>query len=159
MKKEDNCMTKFYVNDTNQTTIVCPKCGYARMIDTSNYKQTQKRLKANCKCGEVFKFTLEFRKHYRKDVRLPGEYSVPRSREKGEIIVQNLSLSGIQFTSYKPHQILPDDTLELKFNLDNSARTEIRRSAKVMWVRDRDVGVQFIGPKSFERDLSFYLRP
>jgi len=152
-------MTKFYVNDTNKTTIVCPKCGYAKVIDTSNFKATQKRLKANCKCGEVFKFTLEFRKHYRKDVRLPGEYSIPRSREKGEIVVHNLSLSGVQFTCFRQHQILPDDTLELKFNLDNSARTEIRRSAKVMWVRERDVGVQFIGQKSSERDLSFYLRP
>jgi hypothetical protein len=152
-------MTKFYVNDTHQTTIVCPKCGYAKIIDTSNFKGTQKRLKANCKCGEVFKFTLEFRKHYRKDVRLPGEYSIPSSREKGEIVVHNLSLSGVQFTCFRPHQILPDDTLELKFNLDNPARTEIRRSARVMWVRDHDVGVQFIGQKSSERDLSFYLRP
>jgi hypothetical protein len=152
-------MTKFYVNDANQTTIVCPKCGFAKTIDTTNYKETKKQLKANCKCGEAFKFTLEFRKHYRKDVRLSGEYSIPRSREKGEIVVHNLSLSGVQFTCFRPHKILPGDTLELKFNLDNSARTEIRRSSKVMWVRDYDVGAQFIGPKSFERDLSFYLRP
>ena len=152
-------MTKFYVNDANQTTIVCPKCGFAKMIDTTNYKETQKRLKANCKCGEVFRFTLEFRKHYRKDVRLPGEYSAPKKGEKGEIVVHNLSLSGVQFTSLRPHQILAGDTLELKFNLDNSARTAIRRSAKVMWVSDRDVGAQFIGQKSSERDLSFYLRP
>jgi hypothetical protein len=159
MKKEDNCMTKFYVNDDNQTTIVCPKCGFAKTIDTTNYKETKKQLKANCKCGEAFKFTLEFRKHYRKDVRLPGEYSVPEKGKQGEIVVRNLSLSGVQFTCVRPHQILPGDTLELKFNLDNSARTEIRRSSKVMWVRDYDVGAQFIGPKSFERDLSFYLRP
>jgi hypothetical protein len=87
MKKEDDCMTKFYVNDANQTTIICPKCGFAKMIDTTNYKKTQKRLKANCKCGEVFRFTLEFRKNYRKDVRLPGEYSAPKKGEKGEIVV------------------------------------------------------------------------
>jgi hypothetical protein len=151
-------MTKFYVNDTNQTTIVCPKCGFAKAIDTTNYKKTQKRLKANCKCGEIFKFTLEFRKHYRKDVRLPGEYTIRQSGEKGEIMVLNLSLGGIQFTCFRPHRILTDDTIELKFNLDNPARTEIRRSAKVMWVRDRDVGVQYVESKSFERDLSFYLR-
>jgi hypothetical protein len=159
MKIEENGMTKFYVNDTNQTTIICPNCGFAKTIDTTNFKKTQKRLKANCKCGEAFKFTLEFRKHYRKDVKLPGEYSIIEKGEKGEIVVQNLSLSGVQFTSMRPHQILADDTLELKFILDNPARTEIRRSAKVMWIRDRDVGVQFIGPKSLERDLSFYLRP
>ncbi|MBU1162363.1 MAG: PilZ domain-containing protein [Proteobacteria bacterium] len=151
-------MTKFYVNDTNKTTIVCPKCGFAKTIDTTNFKETQKQLKANCKCGEAFKFTLEFRKHYRKDVRLPGEYTIQQSGEKGEIMVENLSLGGVQFTSFRPHKILTDDTLELKFNLDNPARTEIRRSAKVMWVRDRDVGARYIEPKLFERDLSFYLR-
>lgn len=151
-------MTKFYVNDTNQTTIVCPKCGFAKTIDTTNYKETQKRVKAKCKCGEVFKFTLEFRKHYRKDVRLPGEYTIQQSGEKGEIMVQDLSLSGLRFTSFRLHKIFTDDTLELKFNLDNPARTEIRRSAKVMWVRDRDVGAQYIGPKLPERDLAFYLR-
>ena len=151
-------MTKFYVNDTNQTMIVCPKCGFGKMIDTTKFKETKKQLKANCKCGEVFKFTLEFRKHYRKDVKLSGEYTVKQSGERGEIMVQNLSLGGIQFASFRPHQILTDDTIELKFNLDNPARTEIRRSAKVMWVKDRDVGARYIEPKSFERDLSFYLK-
>jgi transcription elongation factor Elf1 len=159
MKIEDNGMTKFYVNDTNQTTIICPNCGFAKTIDTTNFKKTQKRLKANCKCGEAFKFTLEFRKHYRKDVKLAAEYSNVKKGEKGEIVVQNLSLSGAQFTSLRPHQISAGDTLEIKFILDNSARTEIRRTAKVMWVRDRVVGVQFIGQKTFEKDLSFYLRP
>jgi PilZ domain len=158
MKKGDNCMTKIYVNDTNQATIVCPKCGFAKTIDTTNFKGTKKRVKANCKCGEVFKFTFEFRKHYRKDVRLPGEYTIKQSGEKGEIVVQNLSLGGIQFTTFRPHQILTDDTIDLKFNLDNPARTEIRRSAKIMWVRDRDVGARYVEPKLFEKDLSFYLR-
>jgi hypothetical protein len=115
-------------------------------------------LKANCKCGEVFKFILEFRKHYRKDVRLPGEYTIKQSGEKGEIIVRDLSIGGIRFTTLRPHQLCTDDTLELKFGLDNPARTEIRRSAKIMWVKDRDVGAQYIEPKLFERDLSFYLR-
>jgi hypothetical protein len=33
-------------------------------------------LKAKCKCSKVFQVTFEFRKHYRKNVRLPGEYIV-----------------------------------------------------------------------------------
>ncbi|MBW2406153.1 MAG: PilZ domain-containing protein [Deltaproteobacteria bacterium] len=151
-------MTKFYVNDTDQATIVCPKCGFAKTVNAAKFKETQKYIKANCKCGEVFKFTLEFRKHYRKDTKLAGEYAIRQSGEKGEIVVQNLSMGGIQFTSLRPHRIFKDDTLELKFKLDNPARTEIRRFAKVMWVRDRDVGAEYIEPKSFERDLSFYLR-
>jgi len=125
-------MTKFYVNDTNQTTIVCPKCGFAKMIDTTNYKETQKRLKANCKSGEVIKFTLEFREHYRKDIRLHGEYIIQQSGEKGEVVIEDLSMSGIRFESLKPHQISTGDTLEVKFKLDNLSQTEIRKLVKVM---------------------------
>ena len=89
---------------------------------------------------------------------MPGEYTNQKSGERGEVIVRDLSMGGIHFTSLRPHQISIGDKLELKFNLDNSARTEIRRSAKVMWVNDRDIGAQYIEPKLFERDLSFYLR-
>ena len=151
-------MNKVYVDDTNQATIVCPICGFVKTIDTTNYKETQKRLKANCKCGEVFKFTLEFRKKYRKDVRLPGEYIIQQSGEKGEIVIQDLSMTGIRFECLKPHQISTDDTLEVKFKLDNPAQTEIRKLVKVMWIRDCIVGAHYTETKFYEKDLGFYLK-
>jgi len=125
-------MKKIYVDDTNKAMIVCPKCGFVKTIDTTNYKETQKRLKANCKSGEVIKFTLEFRKHYRKDIRLHGEYIIQQSGEKGEVVIEDLSMSGIRFESLKPHQISTGDTLEVKFKLDNLSQTEIRKLVKVM---------------------------
>jgi len=151
-------MKKVYVDDTNKATIVCPKCGFVKMIDTTNYKATQKRLKANCKCGEVFKITLEFRKKYRKDVELPGEYIIQQSGEKGEIVIKDLSMNGIRFESLKPHQISTDDTLEVTFKLDNPAQTEIRKFIKVMWIRDRIVGAHYTEMKYYEKDLGFYLK-
>jgi PilZ domain len=151
-------MSKFYVDDADQTTVVCPKCGFAKQIDTTKYKGTQKKLKAKCKCGEVFKFTIEFRKSYRKNVRLPGEYHVQESGEKGEVIIENLSLGGIQFETLKQHRMLKNNIVTLKFRLDNSARTEIHRSAKVMWIKGHNIGAEFIDPKLFERDLAFYMR-
>ena len=151
-------MTTFYVNDADQTTIICPKCGFAKQIDTTNFKDTQKKLKAKCKCGEVFKFTIEFRKQYRKNVKLPGEYITSESGEKGEIILENLSLGGIQFETVRKHQISTGDTMDLKFRLDNPSRTEIQRTVKIIWVNGHNVGAQYIEPKLFERDLAFYLK-
>ncbi len=151
-------MNKVYVDDTKHITIVCPKCGFTTRIDITKLKKSKNILKAKCKCSEVFQFTLEFRKHYRKTVRLPGEYTAQKSGEKGEIIVENISLGGIQFVTIRPHQISTDDTLELKFKLDNPTKTEIQRSTKVVWIWDRNVGVQYIGPKLFEKDLGFYLK-
>jgi len=151
-------MKKFYADHTNQATIICPKCGLEKNIDVTNFKDTHKRLKAKCRCGEVFRFTLEYRKHYRKKVRLPGEYFIQGKDEKGEIIIEDISASGIRFASLKPHYISRNDTVELKFTLDNTMRTQIKKLVKIIWIIDRNVGAQYIDPKSLEKDLGFYLQ-
>ena len=151
-------MKKIYVDDTNKATVICPKCGFLQNIDVTNFKDTQKKLKGRCRCGETYQFTIEFRKKYRKDVRLPGEYVVQGKGEKGEIIIRELSLTGIRFESLRPNQILKDDTLEVTFKLDNPPRSKIRKPVKVMWVRDRSVGAQFSERKLYEKDLGFYLQ-
>jgi hypothetical protein len=151
-------MKKIYVDDTNKATVICPKCGFLQNIDVTNFKDTQKKLKGRCKCGETYQFTIEFRKKYRKDVRLPGEYVVQGKGEKGEIIIRELSLTGIRFESLRPNQILKDDTLEVTFKLDNTLRKKIRKLVKVIWVRDRIVGAYYIETKLYEKDLGFYLQ-
>jgi hypothetical protein len=151
-------MRKVYVNDTNQATIICPKCGFEKNIDVSDYKDTQKNLKAKCKCGETHRFTIEFRKKYRKHVRLPGDYIIQKSRDKGEVIIKELSLTGIRFESLKPHQISINDILEMRFILDNVLRTEIRKPAKVIWIKDRIVGAHFIETELYSQALGFYLK-
>ena len=151
-------MEKVYVDYTNQVKIICPKCKLEKNKDVTNFKNTHKRLKGKCECGEVFRLTLEFREHYRKKVRLPGEYFVQGKDEEGEIIIEDISASGIRFASLKPHYISRNDTVELKFALDNPMRTEIHKLVKIIWTIDRNVGVQFIDPKSLEKDLGFYLQ-
>ena len=151
-------MKKIYVDDTNIATVICPKCLIEKKIDVTKFRETQKKLKAKCRCGEVFRLTLEFRKHYRKKVRLPGEYFVQRKNEKGEILIEDISASGIRFSSLKPHYISRNDTVEVKFTLDNPMRTEIKQLIKIIWIIDRNIGAQYIDPKSLEKDLGFYLK-
>ena len=151
-------MKTVYVDDTNQASIVCPECGFSKNIDITNFKNTQKRAKAKCGCGEFFRFTFEFRKNYRKNVRLPGEYIVKGTGEKGDVIIKDLSLTGIRFESLKQHQISTNDILDVKFRLDNSVRSEIRKLVKVIWVKDRIVAAHYSETKLFEKDLGFYLR-
>jgi hypothetical protein len=151
-------MKKIYVDPTNIATIICPKCRLEKKIDVKNFKATHKRLKAKCRCGEIFRFALEFRKDHRKKVRLHGKYSVQGKEEKGEIIIEDISESGIRFASIEPHFISRNDTVELKFTLDNPERSEVQKLVKIVWIIDRNVGAQFIGPKSLEKDLRFYLQ-
>ena len=151
-------MEKIYVDKSNRARVTCPKCGFEKIVDITNFKNTQKRAKAKCVCGESFRFTFEFRKNYRKNVRLPGEYIVKGTGEKGDVIIRDLSLTGIRFESLKPHQISTNDILDVKFRLDNSVRSEIRKLAKVIWVKDRIVAAHYSETKLFEKDLGFYLR-
>ena len=151
-------MKTVYVDDTNQASIICPECGFSKNINITNFKSTQKRAKAKCGCGESFRFTFEFRKNYRKNVRLAGEYIVKVTGEKGDVIIRDLSLTGIRFESLKPHEISTNDILEVKFKLDNSKKSEIRKLVKVIWVRDRIVAAHYSETKLFEKDLGFYLR-
>jgi len=151
-------MQKVYVDNTNQVKIICPKCELEKLINVFKFKDTHKRLKAKCRCGEVFRLTLEYRKYYRKKVRLHGEYFVQGKDEKGEINIEDISLGGIRFASLKPHYISRNDTVELKFTLDNPMRTEIHTSVKIKWIIDRNVGGQFFDPKSLEKDLGIYLQ-
>ena len=151
-------MKKVYVDNTNHATIICPKCKLKKNIDVTRFKNTQKKLKSKCRCGEVFRITLEFRKHPRKKVRLNGEYSIHGRSEKGEIIIEDISAGGVRFASLKPHYISRNDTVELKFTLDNTMKTEIHNLVKIKWIIDRTVGAQYIDPKSLEKDLGYYLK-
>ncbi len=151
-------MKKIYVDDTNQAAIICPKCELEKKIDVTGFKDTHKRLKAKCRCGEIFRFTLEYRKHYRKKVRLPGEYFVQGKDEKGDIIIEDISASGIRFASLKPHYISRNDTVELKFALDNPMKTQIQELVKIRWIIDHNVGAEYIDTKSLEKDLGNYLQ-
>lgn len=150
-------MQIIYAGHANQVTIICPKCGLEKNTNVFKFKDTHKRLKAKCKCGEVFRVDLEFRKYYRKKVRLNGEYFFQDKGEKGEILVENISMSGIRFSTLKPNHMSKDDTVELKFSLDNPMRTEIQTFVIIKWIADRNVGAEYIDLNRFKKDLGFYL--
>jgi len=151
-------MKKIYADDSHIAKIICPKCSLEKNIDVSKFKDTHKRVKAKCRCGEVFRLSLEYRKHPRKKVRLPGKYFVQGKNEKGEIIIEDISAGGVRFACLDPHYISRDDTVELKFTLDNQTKTAIHTSVEIKWIIDRNVGGKFFDPKSLEKDLKSYLQ-
>jgi hypothetical protein len=151
-------MYTIYLNDTKQVSIICPKCKSEKNIDTANLKDTQKVLNGECKCGEPYQYNIEFRKEYRKDVSLNGEYFIHGTSEEGEIIIRDLSESGIQFECLNPHYISKDEVLTVRFKLDNSERTGIRKHVNVIWAEFRIIGAHFVETKFHKEDLESYLR-
>jgi hypothetical protein len=100
---------------------------------------------------------LDFRKYFRKNVRLAGEYFVQEKDEKEEVIIKDISMTGINFETLKPHHISKNDTVELKFTLDHPYKMEIQTLVKIMWVIDLNVGGQFIDQSRLKQDLLLYL--
>ena len=144
-------MGKFYVDENNQARITCHKCGINKNLDVTKFKDTHKRLKAKCKCGEEFRLTLDFRRHYRKNVQLAGEYFAQEKDEKGEILIEDISMTGINFATLKPHNFSINDTVELKFTFGNPMKTRVQEPVKIIRIIDRNVGAQYINQSRMQR--------
>ena len=144
-------MGKFYVDENNQARVICQKCGINKNKDVTKFKDTHKKLRAKCRCGEVFRFTLDFRRHYRKNVQLDGECFIRRKNEKDDIAIIDISLSGINFRTFKRHNLSIDDTDELNFTLDNPLRTKVREPVKIKRIAGRNVGAQYINQNRMRR--------
>ena len=99
----------------------------------------------------VFGSAWNFGRLTEKKFRLAGEYLIKEKAEKGEILIEEISATGIRFSSLKPHNISKDDTVELKFKLNNPDRTEIRELVKVIWINDRKVGAKYIDQNRMKR--------
>ena len=144
-------MGKFYVDENNQARIICHKCGINKNLDVTKFKDTHKRLKAKCRCGEVFQLTLDFRRHYRKNVQIVGKCFIQSKNERDDIAIVDISLSGINFTTFKPHNLSIDDTVELNFTLDNPLRTNVREPVKIKRIAGRNIGAQYINQSRMRR--------
>ncbi len=157
--KVDAPFFTFYAYTNNQTTIVCPSCDFKKKIDATPYKSANRALKVKCICGEVFNCVIEFRKCYRKKVNLPGEHFSEKTRKRGILRVEDISMGGLRFSSLDPHDLGQGDALEVKFRLDDSDKTEISKRAVVLHVKDLTVAIKFIDKNGWEKQLGFYMMP
>jgi hypothetical protein len=144
-------LEKYYVDENNQAIIICHKCGLSKKLDVTKFKDTHKKLKAKCKCGESFRLNLDFRRHYRKKVQLAGECFIKEKGERDDILIIDVSMSGVNFTTFKPHDFSIDDTVELKFTFDNPMRTKVREPVIIKRIAGRNVGAQYINQNRMQR--------
>lgn len=100
---------------------------------------------------------MERRQYYRKNVQLAGSFENPDTGEAGDFLLENLSLNGVGFTTLLGHRLTRGALIKIRFNLDDSRRTEVTRLTRVKYLSDRYVGCQFADQKSYDSDLGFYL--
>lgn len=150
---------KTFVREDGSTTIVCPKCFKSRAAKATHPTNKNPTLNVRCTCTHTFKIQLEFRKHYRKDTLLVGQYVLESpARAGGKTEIVNLSETGLCFKVRGVHNIEEGNHGVVEFTLDNRKRTEMTKNFIVRNVSDNNIGCEFLDKQAFERELGFYLR-
>ncbi len=156
---------RVYVNpDDGRAVLKCPRCGAARTQYVAKFKGTRKTFKVKCKCQHAFRISFEFRTAYRKESHLQGYFSkLPEAREWEKMVVKDLSIKGIGFSTLTRHHLNIGDEVKVRFNLDDVRGSRIEKEAVVKWVNNRDAGCEFITSVSYDETadaaLNFYLMP
>jgi hypothetical protein len=104
----------------------------------------------------------EFRKAYRRKLSLSGTYAKclaegDPGKAFGEILIENLSMTGVGFMTEGDDSLSKGDELTLRFMLDG--HTRIETIAVVKHIRDKAVGCAFsaLTPRQEETLASFLM--
>jgi transcription elongation factor Elf1 len=154
---------KVYITPNQTATFTCPMCQKSKVSDVSKFVKLEKKLKvkARCNCGHVFSSLLERRKHYRKEINLMGtfiRYIADKPAGRGNMVVKDLSLTGLNIEVFGNHNLSAGDVLEVEFRLDDSKKAPIKKKVAIQNVKNFHIGTTFLDNKE-DTALGFYLMP
>lgn len=145
------------VDSRNQAAITCPRCQFVKIVEAGRFQASGNRISVRCRCGHVFRCQVNFRRYFRKPVRLAGEYRNVKTGKRGDMLIENLSLGGVGFTRFGPHEVKLGDRLEVRFRLSRKSGREISKRAWVRSIRDDFVGLEFNETDFPGKDLQYFL--
>ncbi|MFQ5904430.1 MAG: hypothetical protein ACE5JO_12155 [Candidatus Binatia bacterium] len=149
---------KAYVNNNNESSIMCIQCGKIKITNISRYKNLHRPLKIKCGCESIFYIVLEIRNYYRKKVNLHGTYrNIFYNTDIGEMSVESLSRTGIGFKTNLKNNIKINDILKIEFVLDNGRKSTLCKMVTVRHTNGRFIGAEFCDKR--DAVLGFYLLP
>jgi len=159
---------KSYIGDDGRATIRCDQCGRKKAIDAIKFQAFNKQLMVKCACSYAFSVSFEWRKSYRKDVLLSGEYLKNGGEERrgsdtsgedmhyGNMALENLALGGVAFRTNQSHDLKVGDIIQVEFRLDDPQKSLISRNVIVKRVDGRLVRAEFCDSRP-DKALAFYL--
>jgi len=158
---------KVLVNQDNTATFVCLKCGFRKTLNVFRYigKEITKQYRYRCSsCGDLFTVLLERRKFFRKEVAIPGFFTVNNQKEKIAMKVIDLSRAGLRIELSREAALKIGDHLTVEFHLDNKPRTFIRKDVVVRDVCGLQAGTEFCSrdtknpiDRAYEIAIGFYV--
>ncbi|MFT5702582.1 MAG: hypothetical protein ACI8ZB_005505 [Desulforhopalus sp.] len=142
----------------------CPKCERTELVAADHFKTSGWILKVTCPCSCSFRIIREMRKVYRKEVQLSGSFArdsddLNRLEVPGKLFsmeVTNISKRGLNFKTVMTRSLQVGDNIQLRFNLDNSSKSPIKKSAMIKSVNKMNVGCQFQYIDKHDTTLGFY---
>lgn len=149
---------RLFPNDENKCMFSCAYCGRQRMIVIPK-AYLNKTVRIKCYCKHAIPVLFVGRKHYRKDVNLPGELRDINGLKR-VIVIKDISESGIGVSlGNSKHNINVGDILRVKFQLDNQAFTMMDVSVIVKRIHNNIAGCQFQFLEQHDKkQLGFYMR-
>jgi len=155
------------VNHDNIATFICQKCGAVKELNVFKYigKAARKQYLYKCSsCGHSFTVLLERRKFFRKEVHIPGFFSLRDKEEKIPMIVTDISRSGLRIQLKGKMDLKMGEHLTVEFHLDNKARTFIRKDVVIRAICGLQLGTEFYSrnkanpiDKAYEIAIGFYV--
>ena len=156
-----------YVNATDTVTLVCEACDRSKTLPAAAVKDLPQPFTVRCPCGALFGVTVIIRSFYRKKTQLPGTYTqrdpqTGRVQARGQMIVEDISRTGLGLRPLGSHAIRVNDVLLVAFTLDDPQHTLIQKAVQVRRIADGRIGGEFLDHDAYtdtNRILGFYLRP
>jgi len=137
---------KIVLDENNRAPFTCPKCGKSWTKDLSDFKNYGRRiqLKCKCPCGYSFLVVQERRRNMRKNLTVTGAYFHNQRAIRGLITVKNISRSGVGLLLSTQQSFYEGDRLQLKFNLDDPARSFVDKEGIIKKAKDDYLRIQFV---------------
>ncbi len=153
-----------FPSDYGEYRIDCPKCHRHENISIELFEKFGWILKVTCPCEHSFRVIREMRHTYRKKVQLDGLFAqdinnvnkLAVKRGWSAIEVTNISKNGLNFTSPQARMLQIGDLVQVKFNLDNSTKSLIEKSAEIKSIIHNNIGCNFQGSGKQDVTLGFY---
>jgi hypothetical protein len=148
-QKNDKYMTmpepkKVYVRPDGTVVLTCPHCSIQREVQAESFRGYKHKLKIKCSCKEMFMVFIEFRNRVRKKTHLRGTYiNHSQDDSNGFLIIQDVSVTGLSFTSLDLKKFKVGDKLKVEFTLDDEHRTQISKGIIVRDIRKQSAGCQY----------------
>jgi hypothetical protein len=162
LKATDEKAQKVYVNQEGVAVIKCPACSLEKSTRVDSSVIREKDLRNNCTvrctCQMKFAVNLEFRRDFRKDSNLNGEYMrLPRGTPRGKLTVVNISRNGIGLRIDGSSQFEIGDELLILFTLDGNNDSLIEKRAVIRVAKQNYIGCEFLGSFPLGKALGAYL--